>query len=129
LTKETLLLRQVHPSWVKCGQLTSQAFNPTSKDQNLLSVYDGDLITAQDAWEHFCHVLKLQSLGVVAVTVRECQTEQLEVRSDPATFPEHAIIDFSTLSRKDVRIKAENLRDAAEARGWLYKSERLSLGE
>ena len=36
-----LLHRQVHPSWIQEGRITSQAFSPTPKDLGLLSVYLG----------------------------------------------------------------------------------------
>jgi hypothetical protein len=44
MTEATLLLRQVHPSFIQHGRVTSQVFRPTLKDKRLLSVYDGDLI-------------------------------------------------------------------------------------
>lgn len=38
----SLLLRQVNPNWILDERITSQAFKPTKKEQNLLlSVYDG----------------------------------------------------------------------------------------
>ncbi len=48
----TLLLRQVHPTWLKDGQVLSLAFRPFPKDAGLLSVYDGDLITAEASHTH-----------------------------------------------------------------------------
>jgi hypothetical protein len=53
MTGATFLLRQVHPSFVQAGRVTSQAFRPTPKDRSLLSVYDGDQITPEAAWIHF----------------------------------------------------------------------------
>ena len=53
MTDDTLLLRQIHPSFVQSGRVTSQAFRPTPKDEFLLSVYDGDRIEAQASWRHF----------------------------------------------------------------------------
>ena len=49
----TLMLRQIHPSFIKQGQITSQAFRPTIKDDKKLSVYDNDMITAEKAYEHY----------------------------------------------------------------------------
>jgi len=46
MTDETLVHRQIHPSFVQAGFPTSQAFRPTPKDESKLSVYDGDMITA-----------------------------------------------------------------------------------
>jgi len=39
MTENTLLLRQVHPSFVQDGKITSQVFRPTPKDENKLSMY------------------------------------------------------------------------------------------
>ena len=42
MTDETLLLRQVHPSFLQDGVVSSQVFRPTPKDECKLSAYDGD---------------------------------------------------------------------------------------
>ncbi len=122
MTNETLLHRQVNPSWVQAGRITSQVFRPTPKDERLLSVYDGDLITAEGAWRHFVNELNFPSAGGVAVAVGECRAQSLAVRSDPAPFPEHAVIDYSAFAKGDIERKAKVLRAAAEARGWLYQA-------
>lgn len=123
MNDDTLLLRQVNPSFLQSGRVTSQVFRPTPKDENLLSVYDGDLITAERAWEHFSSSLGYSSAGVLAVSVTECTEQQLPVRPDPAAFPEHALIDFSRCSKNEVERKAKFLRSSAEARGWQYRAE------
>ena len=116
----TLLYRQVHPSWVSGGEITSQAFRPTTKDNNLLSVYDGDQITAGAAWQHYTRDLGFASSGVVAVSAADCRDVQLPVKPDPAPFPEHAVIDFTGLSRSAIERKADYLKSAAIGRGWLF---------
>jgi hypothetical protein len=88
MTESTLLLRQIHPSFVKLGRVTSQAFRPTPKDEQKLSVYDGDLIEPAAAWEHY-RKRNLESVGVMAVTVEDCRKEDLVVRSSPAHFRLH----------------------------------------
>jgi hypothetical protein len=123
MNSDTLLLRQINPTFLQSGRVTSQAFRPTPKDESLLSVYDGDLITAERAWEHFSNIPGCRSTGVLAVTVTECAAQQLSARPDPATFPEHAVIDFSGRSKTEVERKAKFLRSAAEARGWQYRAE------
>lgn len=65
----TLLFRQVNPSWMKLGRVTSQAFKPTPKDRGRLSAYDGDRMTAEKAWRHYTMELGYRSVGVLAVTV------------------------------------------------------------
>ena len=57
MNQDTLLHRQVHPNFIKNGEAISQAFTPTPKDNTQLSVYDGDMISAAAAWEHFTGVL------------------------------------------------------------------------
>lgn len=49
MTPQTQLLRQIHPNFVQAGRVTSQAFRPTPKDENHLSVYDGDQIQPEAA--------------------------------------------------------------------------------
>lgn len=122
LTDDTLLHRQVHPSFVQQGRVTSQAFRPTPKDRKKLSVYDGDLITAAKAWEHFTMVLGFASAGVLAVSYAECRSLALLVTPDPTPFPEHAVIDFSGIEEKQVTAVSKRLRAMAEARGWQYQA-------
>ncbi len=121
MTGETLLLRQIHPHFIQNDRVTSQAFRPTPKDEGKLSVYDGDLITAEDSWKHHTG-LGLESGGVLAVTVQECAAESLPAYPSPQIFPEHAHIDFTGpgLTKSDIRAKAKRLLAAALERGWQY---------
>ena len=122
MNDETLLHRQIHPRFVDSqGKTTSQAFRPTPKDRNQLSVYDGSRITAEDAWKHYKHELKLQSIGILSVAVAECRALELPVVPDADTFPEHALIDFTGLSRRQTERKASALKEAATIRGWLFR--------
>ena len=122
MNDDTLLLRQIHLSWIRAGEVTSQAFRPSKKDAGQLSVYDGDRIKPRVAWEHYTGVLMYLSAGVVAVSVSECNTEELPVTDNPLPrFPEHALIDFRGLSRKSIEQKARALKEAANARGWLFR--------
>lgn len=120
MNDQTLLLRQVHPAWRQAGGITSQVFRPTAKDGSRLSVYDGDLIQAPAAWAHYTGVLGFRSCGIVAVSAGECRQEDLRTESDPAPFPEHAVIDFGSLSRQELELKAKRLKLIAETRGWLH---------
>ena len=120
MNTQTLLYRQVNPHWVINGEPNSQTFMPTHKDQGLLSVYDGDQITPADSWHHFTGVLGYASAGVAAVSLAECQAQQLAVHPDPESFPEHALIDFTGLSRSQRERKAAQLKAAALARGWQF---------
>ncbi len=120
MNANTLLYRQVHPSWIQKGRITSQAFRPTPKDEKRLSVYDGDQITAEAAWLHYTQDLGHTSAGVLAVTVGECDNLELPVVPDPATLQEHTLIDFSAFSRRQIETKAKILRANADLRGWQY---------
>ncbi|MBF0611884.1 MAG: hypothetical protein HQL55_12260 [Magnetococcales bacterium] len=122
MTPETLLLRQVHPSFVQDGRVTSQAFRPTLKDENLLSFYDGDMIKPEPAWEHYTRRPDCHSVGVMGVTVAECADLDLLARPDPDSFPEHTVIDFSAYSKSQIEKKAKQLRAKAAARDWLYRT-------
>lgn len=117
------LFRQVNPDWIREGRITSQAFKPAPKDQKLLSVYDGELIGARESYEHYTMHLGLQSDGVVAVTVAECTQLGLSVRSDPLPFPEHAVVDFSSLTVSGSRKVAKRLADYAINRGWQFRKD------
>ncbi len=121
MNDNTLLLRQVHPAWVQSGRVTSQVFKPTPKDQQCLSVYNGDQITAADSWRHFTADLGCQSVGVLAVSVAECRQQNLEARPDPRPFPEHAVIDFGQHRGTQIEARAKQLRDFAVARRWQYQ--------
>ena len=121
MNENTLLHRQIHPSLLRYdGNPNAQAFKPTRKDNGLLSCYDGDLITAEDSWKHYTGQLMLSSVGAVSVTVSECLDRELPVIPDPASFPEHALIDFRGLTRREIEQKADALKNAAIARGWQF---------
>lgn len=121
MKQETLLLRQIHPSFVQQGRVTSQAFRPTPKDEHRLSVYDGDMIEPPPAYEHYTGTLGHASVGVMAVSVAECAGLNLPAVSDPEPFPEHAVIDFTGFEKRLVEKKAKLLKARAEQRDWLYR--------
>ena len=119
----SLLFRQVNPNWIRNGRVTSQVFQPTPKDQKQLSVYDGRKITAEDSYLHYAGKLSLASVGVMAVTVSECEQRDLTVTPDPKPcFSEHTIIDFSRHSNSATKAKAKDLTAAARVRGWQYSA-------
>ena len=126
MRNDTFLHRQINPSWIQEGRVTSQAFKPTPKDEKQLSVYDGDQISPEDAWHHYTENLGFSSVGVLAVVVAECQDLQLGAIPKPEPFPEHAIIDFSDLPNAQIEKKAKKLRGYAQARGYLYFSETIT---
>ncbi|OGS94606.1 MAG: hypothetical protein A3H31_12820 [Gallionellales bacterium RIFCSPLOWO2_02_FULL_57_47] len=121
MNEQTLLLRQIHPSFVQAGRPTSQAFRPTPKDENKLSVYDGDKITPEAAWHHFTANPDCSSAGVMAVTKGQCVDLSLGVIADGEIFPEHVSIDYSAFAKSEIEKKAKVLKGYAQARGWLYQ--------
>lgn len=121
MESETLLLRQIHPSFVQNGRPTSQAFRPTPKDELLLSVEDGSRIQPPASWERFTASPDRRSAGVMAITVAECSAEELEVIEDGVPFPEHCSVDFSNLTISSVGKKAKILTRQAVNRDWLFR--------
>ena len=120
MNDNTLLLRQIHPSFVRNGKVTSQAFRPTPKDEGKLSCDDGDQITAENSWRRYTETLGLGSLGVLAVSVNECQSLKLPVDPDGVPYPEHVSILFEGLSNRQREKRAKRLRAHANLRGWLH---------
>lgn len=84
-------------------------------------MYDGDQMTPQQAYTHYTRTLMLNSVGVMAVTVAECQQQELPVVPDPASFAEHVLVDFRAFSNSDIETKAKRLAQAARFRGWQYR--------
>jgi hypothetical protein len=121
MDEQHLLHRQVSPSWVQEGRISSQAFSPTPKDSGLLSVYDGRLMAADASFVHYTVVQGLRSMGVFSVSVHEVALVGLAWRSEPEPFPAHAVIDYSGLqSASKVKAKAQALAERARQRGWTY---------
>ena len=119
MNSSTILIRQVHPSFVQMGRVTSQAFRPTTKDVSKLSTYDGDLIDAESAFQRYTETLGHESAGGMGFLVQECQTLELKVESDPVPFPEHVLIDFPAHGRKQTENISKKLKSFGESRGWL----------
>lgn len=121
MDSDTLLLRQIHPSFVQNGRPTSQAFRPTPKDEKKLSVYDSKKIQPKASWEHYTGTLGFSSVGVMAITNAECAEQTLPVTADGTPFPEHCFIDFSSLAKNGIERAAKILAQCAIQRGWLYQ--------
>jgi len=121
MTPDTLLLRQIHPSFIQDGRVTSQAFRPTPKDEYLLSVDDGDSVSAEASWQRFITTPACKSVGVQAVSQAECATQALTVIADGEPHPEHCSVDFTAFDKKAIEKKSKLLRAQAETRGWLFR--------
>lgn len=122
MTENTLLLRQIHPTFVQNGRVTSQAFRPSPKDENHLSVDNGDMVTATDAWKRFVAQPNSSSCGVMAVAHCECASHSLPVVEDGIPYPEHCYLDFSSFGRKESDRIGKKLAALAHDRGWLFEN-------
>ncbi len=122
MNDDSLLHRQVHPSWVQGDRVTSQTFKPTPKDKQKLSMYNGQMIEAPAAWRHFTSEGHA-SAGVLSVTHGECRGHALKVDVDGTPFPEHVSVDFGGFSGNQTEKVAKKLRTQALARGWSFRAQ------
>lgn len=118
----TMLFRQVHPSFVHAGKVSSQVFRPTPKDESKLSMYNGDKIEPGKAFEHYTEVLKFSSAGVLGLEKQEVDAQSIPVIDDSEPFFEHCSLDFSAFSKSQTEKKAKILKVIAEKRGWLFQA-------
>ena len=122
MTPDTLLLRQIHPGFIQGGRVTSQAFRPTPKDEFLLSVDNGDRVSAEASWQRFIANSGCKSVGVQAVSLAECTEQELPVIEDGVPHPEHCSINYTAFDKKAIEKKSKLLRAQAEMRGWLSEA-------
>ena len=121
---DELLHRQVHPSFVRDGRASSQAFRPTPKDSGRLSVDRGALRSAEESHLRYTTDLGLSSAGTWAVAVGECSACDLPVEAEPLVEPPpnpaHAAVVFTGLSRGQCEAKGTKLARAANERGCIH---------
>ena len=96
MNPKTLLYRQVHPQHVlpHRNTLSSAAFMPESRDSNAISTYNGDLISAEDALEHYRNQSRKKSVGVVGLTVSVFEQRGMNAIHDGVGFPEHVTVTY-----------------------------------
>lgn len=133
MSNKSLLHRQIHPTFVVNDIVSNQAFldnslnvssgafAPTEKDEDKLSMYDGEVFSAEDSFNHFSS--KYSSYGVLSVAIDEVNSETpLFIEKDNDPFEGHSSINFSLVSSKNQKIKkAGKLRNFAIERKWTYK--------
>ncbi|MFY8214290.1 MAG: hypothetical protein ACOVKJ_07505 [Flavobacterium sp.] len=126
MDKETVIHRQVNPSFIQADvisvqafSVTSQTFKPTPKDEFKLSVYNGNKYTAEESFNHFIE-FGYPSAGVLSLQVSECSTESLNVQEDNNPFDGHSYVDFTGLSGSSIEKKAKKLKKYATERGWQH---------
>jgi hypothetical protein len=130
-TSDSLFYRQVNPNWLSGGVPSSQAFGPTPKDEDKLSVDDASKVSAEGSWRHFTEKLGLRSVGTWAVSMGEVEEEgdllvaasPTVVAEDPAmNNPAHCHVDFSGIASKGQKKKrAQHLAIKATERGCLFQ--------
>ena len=121
MNDQTLLFRQVHPNFIIAGEVSSQAFFPSQKDEGRLSVYDGDQISAKESHQHYTHKLRLEAIGVWATSGSEVTSIGLTYSPDPLDGNKaHAIIEFGIKKEKEYRKLAKKLKKFAIDRGSQY---------
>jgi len=64
----------------------------------------------------------IRCLYKMAVTRLECTDLDLDARSDPEPFPEHAIIDFTGFTDSHIKTVSKRLRECAVERDWVFHS-------
>jgi hypothetical protein len=121
MTDETMLFRVIEERHMDLNRVTRLAFLPRpNQDNGLLSTYNGDLIEAPGAFEHFGTRSGSQRIGVWGIKVREAAEHGFSSRPDTDEFREHAVIDMAHLTKKNQGRMAEKLRDASKLHGWLH---------
>lgn len=130
MTSSSILLRQVHPSFVQADTVsaqaftaTSQAFRPTEKDSGYLSMYNNEKFTAEESYEHYTTKLNCKSFGVLGITGDECEQQQLKWAEDNNPFDGHSYVDFNGLKNSEIQAKAKLLKNIALKRGWLFREQ------
>ena len=119
---DTLLYRVVSVAFVHRNTIALQVFQPRRLDEKLLHVYNGERVSAEEAWNDFIRFPDTQRryIGVVGVTVSECESLSLAVKQS-AYDPVRAQIHFTHSTLSDMRRSAHALREFARARGWLFR--------
>ena len=115
---DTILLRQVVPSWIIEGRLSSQAFRPFSGD--MLSTYDGDMMSPEETYRHYTEELGNESAGVYGITCDETEEQGLEIVEDRTPYKEHVSVSFQGISSNGRRSKSRRLASYAMNRGCMH---------
>lgn len=116
MNSDTLLYRQVHRAHLLLdgNRLSSELFVPEGSESNSISTYNGDLISAGDALEHYTVKLGRQSVGVVGLTVAVFLHHGLTPIHDGIGFPEHVTVTYPEgISKRQRKKRARALATAA----------------
>ena len=101
----TPLHRQLVHNWIRNGRVTSQGFKPTRKDNNVLSLAHGDVVSPAESQQRH-RARGYQSDAVATLTGADCRQVELRPIHDGDPTPEHVSMpyppDASNSQRNDV---------------------------
>ena len=127
LPDETLF-RQIHPSLLQEGVMSSATFLPTASDQGKLSVDRSSKTTAKASFDLYIENGRA-SVGVCGLTVGEFSKEKINCYPDPLEAtptlkanPAHAYADFNSVGTNQRKKLAQRLRTLAAGRGLLHRT-------
>ena len=113
------LYRQIHPRWIRDGQITTQAFKPTSKDNGKLSIRLASHMSSEEAYGRHT-AMGLASSGTFEVTVGEVEEAGLRSINDSEAEHSpfgHGYIDTRASARSLIAKAAKHLKECAMLRG------------
>lgn len=120
---EELLTRQVHPSQITEGRISSRSFTPTYKDAGHLSADRESLLSPRTAYENYLQRKKLtEAGGTWGVSIQEFLSLGLASYADPTPDNSaHVLVDFTSAGDSKKQQTVGKLAYAkAKARGRLY---------
>lgn len=107
------------------GVLSSGEFQPKEHEDGRISVYDGDLVTADQVYWNYA---KREDMplprGVLAITQGQCAELGLKVTATPrygAIGHAHVDVDFNGLTENERVRVAEHLGELALGAGWEFE--------
>lgn len=134
MENDTLFHRHIHPSLIQndtvsyqaflasAADIASSVFIPSMRDEKKLSVYNGEVFSPKDSFDHYTQQLK--SKGCLSVSKSECESiEPLIVINDNIPFKGHSYVDFTAVTpdtKNVIRAKAIRLREFAVKRNWTF---------
>lgn len=122
MTEDTLLYRQINIDWIDNGEVSSQAFRPTPKDKDKLSLYSSEVFSAEEAFDHFLD-RGLTTEGVMGLTNSEFDKTGIPTTQDNDPFLGHVFADYSSKGKSAQRTASKKLKVMANQRGWLHPQE------
>ena len=127
VNSDEILMRQIHPTFIQDGRITSSVFEPMKKDKGHLSCTAKSKITEEEAYRIYTKIKNLTSCGIARLSVHEINSIGLLAYFSPSNdgpTPDadkfdkaHSHIDFSQLSKSQAKTEAKKLADKARIKG------------